>query len=477
LGKAHEQNIKGSCGTYRSNGNLQVPIEICKENISMGDVAVDLGAPPADTGYEAPDIEATETDAEAGGEVQATGETSTEPGKQFRAVQNGKLDATARAAIDKLKAENPQLGKAIERALFAEDRLRRELPTGFKEVAQIRQTITDLAGDAGLDGVVSEVNGYRDFDSKLFSGDPSVLDLITEAPGGMDALAKLMPNAVERIAKANPEAFCKFAEETAERYLKVHREGYAAYIANVMLADMSRFEYAKDQFTSVPSLIERLTDAIPPENAKAAQLLQLLSAYMQRIIGIAGNRTAPPKAEAANSGADPRAAELDTREQALRRREWRSETDAQHTSVFNEEWKRLAGAVKEKDAPLVRRLYGLHLQEKLRAKADYNPNMERYFRAKDREGFLRTHMAAFKEAVPLAIRSAMAEAGIGARKAATTTGGTGTQPAKQAAAPPAGFVRVAQKPATSEVNMRLTNASMWEWKQAVLKNGKRVTWA
>ena len=102
--------------------------------------------------FEAPDVDLS-TGADGGAELDAGGEgaaagtegtegaeaTPTESegdaSKPFLAVQNGKLTAAAQELYNKLKVENPKMARAVQRALFAEARLYKEIPGGFKEVA------------------------------------------------------------------------------------------------------------------------------------------------------------------------------------------------------------------------------------------------------------------------------------------------------------------------------------------------------
>ena len=432
----------------------------------MADTAISFEAPDVDLST-GPDGGGTELD--AGGEGAATGAESTgegedatedeseAPGKPFLAVDNGKLSKVAKETIDKLKLENPQLAKAVQRALFAEDRLRRELPGGFKDLAGLRSKIEQLGGDEGIQSLQGELSGWKEFDAQYTAGDPKVLDFLTETPEAQAAFLKIAPAAFEKFREAHPD-------------------GYSAYVSQVFLADMQA-EQLPMTIQLLGSILGRatLTDA---DKAEATKLYTSLTGYVNRIGEFAKKQVTPPAA-AAKAGADPRAAELDTREQAIRRTEWGHEVSQQHAHIFSEAWKRLAATVPQEKVQLVRRLYGMHLQEKLAAKKDFDPNMNRYFQAKQKDGFLRLHESTFKDAVPLALRSAMAEAGIGARKAPAAAGTSGTTPAKPgtSAKPATGFTPVAAKPNfATEVDRSRTTAAMWQNKQAILKNGKLVTW-
>ncbi len=430
----------------------------------MADTAISFEAPEVDLSAGVEDgagIDAGSEGAAPGGpEGGAEGEGAPEgdePGKPFLAVDNGKLSKAAKETIDKLKIENPQLAKAVQRALFAEDRLRRELPGGFKDLAGLREKLEQLGGDEGIQAIQGELEGWKDFDAKYTAGDPKVLEFLTETPEAQAAFLKIAPAAFEKFREAHPD-------------------GYSAYVSQVFLADMQA-EQLPMTIQLLGSILGRAT-LTDPDRAEATKLYTALSGYVNRIGEFAKKQVAPPAA-AAKPGADPRAAELDTREQSIRRTEWQNESGQQHARIFTEAWKRLAAAVPKEQVQLVRRLYGIHLQEKLAAKKDFAPMMDRYFAAKQKDGFLRLHESTFKDAVPLAIRSAMAEAGIGARKAPAAANGIGTPAAKPGtpAKPAVGFAPVAMKPNfAAEVDRSRTTAVMWQNKQAILKNGKQVTW-
>ncbi len=434
----------------------------------MADTAISFEAPELDLSGGADDGAEINAGAEGGegaaegtgeGEGAAEGAEGEAPGKPFLAVDNGKLSKEARATIDKLKVENPKLAKAVQSALFAEDRLRREFPgvNPFKDIAQLRQTVEQLGGDEGIQSIQGELNGWKEFDAQYTAGDPKVLEFLTETPEAQAAFLKIAPAAFEKFREAHPD-------------------GYSAYVSQVFLADM--------QEQQLPMTIQLLGSVLgratlsEADKAEATKLYASLTNYVNRIDAFAKKQVAAPAA-AAPKGADPRAAELDTREQALRHTEWSNESGQQHARIFSEAWKRLAANVPKEKVQLVRRLYGIHLNEKLGGKKDFAPNMDRYFKAKQKDGFLRLHESTFKDAVPLALRSAMAEAGIGAKKAPTAAPGAAAAkvPGAAPAKPATGFTPVGTKPNFPDVDRNRTSPQMWQSNRAILKNGKSVTWA
>lgn len=426
------------------------------------DAGADLGETVDST------TETTDTSNETTGAETETTEAGTETdGQQTEAdrtappVANGKLSAAAKATIDELKKTSPGLAKAIQRSLFLEDRMRRELPGGIQELQQLRSRVEEMGGETGIQEFQKEIDGWRHFDEQYTAGDPKVLEFLTETPAAMEAFNKIAPAAFDKYRESNPD-------------------GYSHYIAQVMWADMNRVQIGENQFSSLPLLLERLGDLIPAENPKAAQLLGILSGYVNRVSQIANSRPAAPKSAAAPE-TDKRAQELDAKEKNFARTEWRTEAGRRHASLYNQQWKAIVGERKltptQSDA--VRKLYGVELGSILQEQKDFNGNLEKYFGAGQKDGFLKYHDSIYKIAVPKALRRAMEQAGIGAKPSSKAGDKTdaGKQPAGKQQAAPTGFVFVNQKPAFEQVNRILTTPDMWTTKrQAILKDGKRVTW-
>ena len=432
----------------------------------MADTAIGFDAPDVDLGAGADDgaeLDASGEGAAGGAEGATEGATESEgeaAGKPFLAVDNGKLSKVAKETIDKLKLENPQLAKAVQRALFAEDRLRRELPGGFKDLAGLREKIEQLGGDEGIKSIQGELKGWQDFDARYTAGDPKVLEFLTETPEAQAAFLKIAPAAFEKFREAHPD-------------------GYSAYVSQVFMADMQDAQLPMT-IQLLGSILGRATFS-EPDKAEAGKLYAALAGYVNRIGDFAKKQVAAPAA-VAKPGADPRVAELDTRETNLRRTEWGGEIAKTHDRLFNEAWNRLAGTVPASKRQSIVDLYGVRLTQALAAKTDpqgsVDSKMDRYFAAKDKNGFVRFHESIMKDTVPLVLRKALAEFGIGARKAPAAAPPNGAPAKSGAPAKPAvGFTPIAAKPNfATDVDRARTTAKMWQDHQAILKNGKQVTW-
>ena len=430
----------------------------------MSDMAVSFDAPELDlTGGGAVGDEGLETERGTGGEGETAGaeagegEEEQQKAGKFRAIEDGRPSKAVKDILSKI--ENPAAAKAFQRALFVEDRLRRELPGGFKELETLRGRVEQLGGDTGIEEMQGELTGWRQFDEQFSAGDPKVLEFLTDTPEAKDAFVRIAPAAFEKYREMNPE-------------------GYQGYVSQVFSADMQQEEIPLSLRLLV-NVLQRAKFDIDTDRTEAGGLVNKLIGYVNRIGEFAKKDVALP----ARATPDARAAELDTREQGLRRQEWSGEANKQHASIYSEAWRRLVEpmlpaekAKAEAATKLIQKLYGLHLKEKLGAKRDFNPNMERYFKANQRDGFIRLHASAFKEAVPLALRSALAEAGLTKRAAPNGNGKPAAAATSRAAAPAEGFMHVGKKPDMAEVNRAMTAPRMWEQHKAILKSGKKVTW-
>ena len=430
----------------------------------MGDLAVSYDAPELDLGGGAAEDEGFEAEGKTGGEGEtvggegeAEGEGEQQKAGPFRAIEDGRPSKAVKDILAKI--ENPAAAKAFQRALFVEDRLRRELPGGFKELETLRGHVEQLGGDTGIQEMQGELTGWRQFDEQWSAGDPKVLEFLTETPEAKDAFARIAPAAFEK-------------------YREMNFEGYQGYVSQVFSADMQQEEIPLSLRLLV-NVLQRAKFDVEADRTEAGGLVNKLIGYVNRIGEFAKKDVALPT----RATPDSRAAELDTREQKLRRTEWSGEVNKQHAGIFSEAWRRLVApmlpadkAKAEAASNLIRRLYGIHLNEKLGAKRDFNPNMERFFKANQKDGFIRLHGSAFKEAVPLALRLALAEAGLTKRQAPNGNGKPAAAAASRAAAPAEDFMHVGKKPEMAEVNRNLTGTKMWLEHKAILKSGKKVTW-
>jgi len=180
------------------------------------------------------------------------------------------------------------------------------------------------------------------------------------------------------------------------------------------------------------------------------------------------------------SAPDNRGSELDQREAALTRNEWKAATAGEQAAAYQNEWKALAGTrqISATQKAAIEELFESRLNRAINGK--HKETLDRYFAAKDKPGFLRYASSISKTEVPKALREAF-DAVLPSKPGPRP----GTAPAPKNGAPPArntpiaqGFTQVAKQPATHEIDYknRLNTTQLFQSGKAILKNGQRVQW-
>lgn len=426
------------------------------EDFAIAEAPAEIGldsTPEVETGS-APDTGDSESTEVAETTTEVDGEHPEAPiGKSFRVVDNGRLHPLAKATLEEIGAKNPALSSAIKAALFAEDKYKHALPGGLKEVADLRGKIEQLGGDEGIQKVHNELDLWRDFDSKYTSADPEVLNFLTKNPEAQAAFLKIAPLAFEKFRESHPE-------------------GYNAYMSSVFDATI--------QEGGLPLLIEQL-GWIGKDNPEILDVQHRLKAFVSGISQLARKSVAPPKIE--SKAPDTRGAELDQREQQLTRTEWKRESDSKHFALYNQQWKALIGDRKLSDTQqaTIKELYGLKLAAIIKAKPEFNQNLNKYFTGKNKDGFMKLFESTYREAVPAALRKAMDQAGVGKPgpkpgQASVPAAKVSVPAGKPALNGNAGFSQVPAKPNITDVDRIRTTAEMYQKNQAILRNGSRVFW-
>ena len=396
-----------------------------------------------------------EPEVDTGAEPAAEGAEPAEPGAppiespSKPLIDGGKLSAEAKETLDKIKLENPGLARAIQRALFKEAEYARELPNGLKDVKALRETIETLGGEHGIQEIQAELNGWQQFDQQFTAGDPKAVEFMTSEPEGQAAFLKLIPSALQK-------------------YEELHPEGYSQYMAQVFAHTIGQ--------SGIPLALERLSDFIG-ENPKAQEQWSKIAGFIKGIGDMSRKAVEAPKFGPTTP--DTRGQDLDTREAQLTRNEWRSETAGEQRSVFQSEWTRLSAGRKlsEPQSAAVKELFESRLNRAI--KGNHADTLERYFKAKDKAGFMRYAAQLNKVEVPKALREAFDAVVPG------KPGPKAVAPPAKNGAPPArgvpiaqGFVQVAKQPATMEIDYKnsFNTPANFQSGKAVLKGGKPVQW-
>lgn len=413
------------------------------------DVAI-LDAPAAeDTAVDETPIDTPEGADD--GQQEESQPPAVEPGQQAQptetpAVNGNKLSDAARATLEEIKQKNPALAREIRTALFEHDRLKRELPGGLREVAQLRETIEKLGGNEGIQGLTQELNGWQQFDEMYTSADPKAIDFMVDTPEAQASFMKLAPIAFNKYAEINPE-------------------GFSHYVSNVFLSHMMEHQ--------IPLMVERLADFLPQDNQRAQEIWGSLAKFVNGIGQVARSAPKPPEAKAA--APDNRAQDLDRREADLTRTEWRNESAAAQTEIFNSLWTKLAAGrkVSSEQKAAIQELFSSRLGKAIQS---HEANLNRYFSAKDKAGFLKYADNLNKTELPKALTAAFN---------AVMPQRPGPKPAAAApvakvngvaAKPDAGWAWVSAAPKYAEMDPKRNDITLFQSGKAILKDGRKVQW-
>lgn len=365
-------------------------------------------------------------------------------------VDGKKLSEQAKATLDEIKAKDPHLAAQIRKALFESDAFRRELPGGLKEVRELRQQVEELGGFDGISQRGQELAYFNELDQKFTSADPGFVAAMTDTPEGQNAFLRLMPSVLAKFSELNSD-------------------GHSAYMAQAIVSHM--------QSANFRLALERLGDFLPPDKPQAKELWDALVGYYNGLVTMAGKPVAPAKAQPA--GSDPRASELDQREQNLTSQEWQNERNAIQQKVFEAEWNQLAKGRKitPEQAETIRELYNARMRRVYQAQ-NHRTAVDRFFANRDKQGYLRHQNSLYRQETPKALRAAF-DVILPARpgpKTAPAAGGPRPGASGKPGQPATGYSWLAKAPDKNSINFRLTTPDMIRAGKAVLSDGKKVQW-
>lgn len=431
------------------------------DEVLTADAGLDSGFEPS-TGVDSPELsggdsgQSTETGVDAP-EVEGVDQASTAD-KNFKAIENGRLNLKLKSHLDAMKLTDPASAKAIRDALFLDDRLKSKFNGDLRQIDSIRETFEQLGGEEGIQEVQQELGGWRQFDEQFTAADPKVLDFITSTPEAKDAFVKLFPSVVERFRDAHPE-------------------GHTAYLASEFAATIQNF--------NIPLTLARIGDFIGAEGVppRLGELFGEIQKFFSFIKQEATKPVTAPKL-ATPPVADNRGAELDKREQEMTRKDWLGECIRERDSTFEATLKKHLG---ENVTPEIRskiaKLYEVNLRQYVGRKPNVQQTLEKYLGAKQKQGYVSYLSGIYKEVVPMALRMTLGELGLGKKAAAAAQPGRPGAPAPKVPTgkPGAGFKFIGTRPVVGNGPGDIDNrhpgaAAMYARGQAILRDGSRVQW-
>jgi len=411
----------------------------------------DAGLETVDTAITEQPTETVETPSTGDQVTENTEETRPPEGQPYRAVsEDGKrLDEKARATLEELKAKDPALAKAFREALFKSDAF--EKLGGLKEVQQLRQTVEQLGGPQGIEEIQAEVKGWTDFDQQYMAGDPKALEFMLSSPESQQAFMKLAPMAFNKFEELNPE-------------------GYASYLCQRIMGDASA--------SKIPIAMELVQHFLfLGDVTKAGEQFEKVKNWLDGLDATAKKPIAPK--EPAADPNNPRLRELEQQNEGFVREQWRQETAKEQNAVYGTELNRLLAGRKVTDIQREDILHRVQTKLGLRIK-EHEQTLDRYFKAKDKDGFLKFANSFSKKHIPELLREAVdryVPQKPGPKVNPVPQGGRPITPPLNGK-PADGFVRVDKMPTRDQIDWSnpfntLANTKLG---RAITLDGKKVVW-
>lgn len=368
-----------------------------------------------------------------------------------RLVENGKITQKAgRAVIDSIKSTHPNFAQPIIQALLLSDRLRRELPGGFKELAELRTKIENYGGDDGFSETKKNADTLLDLNDKFIRSDPAFIAEITSDEEGQAGLVGLMPHAMSRWAQLDPA-------------------GRAWWTADQMAKGLDTVR--------MPVLVARMVDII--RRIPAEQMIPGLAESFDEMIGALESISyAAAKNKPAAPAKDPKLEDarrqLDTDRQKMTRENWQSSLASRRKDLFQSTLSQLLGS-RVLTAIETREVKGYYDAMVRPLATQREKNIDRYLANGDKEGYLKTEGAFYAKEIPAALRRAVSKlAPVGGKP--KPAGQQRQAPARQVA-PQAGVTRVRTMPGNISVTDRRNTPELLRENKAYGKDGKLYQWA
>jgi hypothetical protein len=411
-----------------------------------------------DSSVETPELTGDESTDEVeteGSESGTEGQEATEG--EGEGDESGNADGRAmppklRSLLKELQAKDPKLAKELKGSYFTAKSFQTVFPSP-KEAAKAKEVIESLGGAEGIQSLERERAEWTNVDSQLASGDPQL---------------------IENIAKDNPEGFAKLAPAVIERFHQADPEGYNRVMAGVF---HNTFQSRGGLVDALASLKQNL------HLGKTEDATALIGEIEKWVNGFEKLATSMPTVKKQ----DPERVKLE-REKA----EWQkqkltnfNQSVAGQYNTFKKDaiTKQLDGYLKGRkiDADTYSVLEANIMAEVgkvLDQDKDFKTQLSKLQKTLDQDGISKLLKSRTERVLPDAVKKVygvFSRVGGGApQKAATTKpNAAGAKPPVPAAK---GFIKVNKMPPVDQVDHRVTTYEMKMNNQAILKNGRKVSW-
>lgn len=423
------------------------------------DEAAVLDAPVADAAP--PEIDPVDTGADASIDTSEQGEQA--QGEQPDAaprpeleeaeglIVDGKPSAKVTQLLQKTRAEDPKLAAQIREALFGASKYGQLFPGGIKEAAQLHQRFQELGGEAGLTEMRGNLDFFQGIDADFTAGNPRF---------------------VEALAEADPAAFAKIAPAVMAKYEAMHPEAINSFVCQKALAELD-----KSDFRFYMRMIYSKLDHSDKDSVESFDAIA--NAYNRMSENAAKKPEVPGKQAPAGGEKD---GEYKTREENVIRSEWRVEQNQFRRAEFSSEYDKLAKdrKVNSDNASAIKELCAGRIEKALSGNAEFNSKLQRYFEARDKDGFLKSFNTQYKTILKAEMQRSFDHV-MGAKRGPAA----GASPVNGKGAPVAtpgiiekGYAWVPKQPGTSEFDMTnpLNNRESFSQGKAILRDGRKVQW-
>lgn len=403
--------------------------------------------------------ETIETSVDSGAEGESSSEVSNEVDSS---AENGeltpktigkgslKLADIAKTQVDALKAIDPALPGAIQKAAHELGRFYGEFPGGLKEAVGLKHAFAEIGGQEGIKELQEAVSDYGSLEQLFEKGDGAFMDRLADtAPA---SFSQIMPAGLAKWKATDPEMY----EHTQ---------------AKVFVQTIDQFKLSD----TLESLWSKATDT-ETKNA-LAHAWQQLDGLRQKAAKVPERKT------------NPQDEALTKREQALATREQQAfikpiaTEGRQHIQTITDremmqsyQWDKTDSSVKEAVADRVR-------ADVIKASTADKIFCKEYDRLKDRgdSAGLSRHIKNFQDRVTPAIIQRVAKlfavkpknaGAISIKKPVANGTSTGN-------AAPQGWTQVARQPQGADIDMVAMGRNYEDMimsNRAILKDKRRVTW-
>ncbi len=429
--------------------------------LAVADASSDFATDTSDAGSDAGGEEVHDAEfVEPSQDLATVDKGAIKPGE--RAVMNGKLTPSGKAAIESLRTLSPKLAQEVTQSLLTRDWFLKEFPGGKAELAQLRELAKSNGGEQGISELKKTASFFNELDELFSASDPKFFDQITTTEEEKAALVGMMGPALAKFAQLSPTVF---AHHQAKNFLHLMQTGGLP-----------------TSFATQAAILNRAGKALTAGNSElAASFLTEITEnhnqfadFFNKIYDQA-NKTPESINRQRDPALDDRSKQLTLREQALQKQEWESAVRDQRKQVFGKAWaeqtkgRNLTG---DQDST-VKGFYELRMATKIK---QWQNQAERFFANGDKDGYLREQFAFFQKAIPEAVRQALQQ-GLPGKPG--PKGGPVKPPVNVPRNGPqnGAAIKVQRMPSTSELDPVRTTSAMLSANQAYRKDGKLVQWA